>query len=237
MADGSLYAPVFYLPPGTGPDLPEAPFRTRGVILRVSADLASVDTLGHYMGPQGQFVAAGGDVSFVTPPYSTETLLALGSGDGTIIVGDNAAPQLHRYHTNGTHSIVRWTAVAEAVTGADIEAWKDRQRRFLADRQILGQTRAGPELERAWSAMDVPDTRPFYSAVSAGSDGSVWVRISADFEDPTQLIVFDSTGHYAGTVDVPGRFEVHDADSGWVLGVMRDSTDVEYVQMYEVARQ
>jgi hypothetical protein len=224
MADGSLYAPVVYPPPASAL-ASSTPFRPRLIFLRISANLASVDTLGEFSGTLGQFVAAGSDVSFVTPPYSPQTFLALGSADGTIIIGDNSTPQLHRFHANGTHSIVRWTAEAERVTGADVEAWKDRQRSTGG---------GGPEFERVWSAMDVPDTKPFYGSVSAGSDGSLWVRISADSADPTRLMMFDSNGRYAGTMDFPGRFEVHDAGSGWVLGVMRDSTDVEFVQMYEV---
>lgn len=233
MADGSLFASVVYPPPPSAMDS-GTPFRPRATFLRVSAGLASVDTLGEFMGQQGQFVAGGGDVSFVTPPFSPATVLALDAADGTIIVGDNAVPELHRFHADGTHSVVRWTAEAEPVTGADVEAWKDRQRTSLANQLRPGQTDYGAQLERTWSAMDVPDTKPFYRSVSAGSDGSLWVRISADYADSTRLMRFDPNGHYAGIMDFPGRFEVYDAGSGWVLGVMRDSADVEYVQMYEV---
>lgn len=205
LADGSLFAPIVYLPPASAMDS-GTPFRPRAMFRRLSADLASVDTLGEFVGQQGQVVAAGGDASFVTPPFSPSTLWALGSADGTVIAGDNAAPELHRFHADGTHSIVRWTAEAEPVTRADVEAWKDGQRRSIENRRRPGQTGYSAELERAWSAMDVPDTKPFYGAISAGSDGSLWVRISADYADPTRLMIFDSTGHYAGTMDFPGRF-------------------------------
>ena len=228
VADGSFFAPVYHWdqsPPKAGPL-----YRPRMTLVRVSADLSVVDTLGDFGGILQQYVDVGGQrgVSAIVPPFSTNTSWAIGSADGTIVVGDNASPQIDRFHPDGSHSIVRWTADEEAITEAEVETWKDQQRNAEWTRGQL------PELERGWSAMDVPETKAFYGGVVAGSDGSLWVGHAAYGGNRTKIMMFDSDGHYAGSMDVPGRFVVHDAGPGWVLGLMYDETDVEYIRMYEL---
>ena len=226
VADGSFFAPVYHWdesPPKAGPL-----FRPAMTLVRVSADLSVVDTLGDFGGIRQQYVDVGGQrgASAIVPPFSTNTSWAIGSADGTIVVGDNASPQFDRFHPDGTHSIVRWTAEAEPITGAEVEAWKDQQR---SAEWTQGQL---PELERGWSAMDVPDTKAFYGRVVAGSDGSVWVSPVDYLADPTALLVFDPEGRFSGTVEIAGRFAVYDSGPGWMVGLLRDESDVEYIQMY-----
>jgi hypothetical protein len=223
MADGTLFAAVIYPPPG--PPWPQTPFRPRAIFLRVASDLASLDTLGEWSGPLGQFVEISGDISFVEPPFSPETSWALGSADGMIVVGDNAVPQFERFHSDSRRTIIRWTANAEAVTEADVEAWKEPQRN--GERPIT-------ELERIWSTMVVPNSKPFYGNARTGSDGSVWVSSLPAMVNGTQVVVFNSDGQYAGAIAIPVQFEVHDAGSDWVLGIMRDESDVEHIWLYDL---
>jgi len=61
------------------------------------------------------------------PPFATTTIWALGAGDGTVVVGDNAASEIHRFHPDGTRSIVRWTTETRPVMPREVEEWKDRQ--------------------------------------------------------------------------------------------------------------
>lgn len=144
------------------------------------------------------------------------------------MVGDNASPRIDLFHPNGTRSIVRWTAEPEPVTDADVEAWKERQRSAWWTQGQL------PQLERGWATMDVPETKAFYGRVSVGSDGRIWVGPVEFLADSTTLVAFDERGRYLGTVEIPGRFVPHDSGPGWILGVTRDESAVECIQMYEV---
>lgn len=54
-----------------------------------------------------------------------------------------------------------------------------------------------------------------------------------DLRAPTTLRVFSSDGTYEGTVVLPGRFMVYDSGPAWLLGVMRDENEVEFVQLHE----
>jgi hypothetical protein len=109
-----------------------------------------------------------------------------------------------------------------------VELWKGDQRAVQLEE---GRT---AERERAWSLMTVPDTKPQYGRATAGSDGRIWVTQAEESRDHTALRVFDEAGYFTGTVVIPGRFTVLDSGPGWVAGVARDDSDVEFVQMWEL---
>jgi hypothetical protein len=89
-------------------------------------------------------------------------------------------------------------------------------------------------LERAWAAMDVPETKPYYGRVTTGSDGTIWAGPAEDGGQGTTLRAFGPDGRFLGTVSVPGRYTPHDSGPGWMLGVLRDENDVEFVQLFEL---
>lgn len=225
LADGSYFAPIYAR--SDSPRRPGPPFRPPMTLVRLSSDFGTVDTLGLFGGILQQYVDVGGQrgVSSFVPPFATSSEWALGSADGTVIVWDNAAPQIHRFHPDGTHSIVRWSGEAIPVTDAAIEAWKDRQRNASWAQDRL------PVLERAWAAMDIPATKPYYRRAVAGSDGTLWVAIESPGPGTTML-VFARDGRFQRVVRFRGRFSVHDSGPGWVLGVAGDENDVEYVHLY-----
>ena len=80
--------------------------------------------------------------------------------------------------------------------------------------------------------MDIPASKTFYGTAVAGSDGRLWVGPADWMADPTVFQVFDSAGAYLGEARIPGRFTVHDSGPGWVLGLVRDESEVEYVRRY-----
>ncbi len=48
--------------------------------------------------------------------------------------------------------------------------------------------------------------------------------------------VFSPNGELLGTIDLPVRFRLLDIGDDFILGVYRDDSDVEYVQLYALAR-
>lgn len=228
LGDGSLFAPIYGRT--TGRPVPGPLYRPPMMLTRVSADFTTVDTLGDYGGILQQYLAFrdGGGVSSIVPPFAASTEWALGAADGTIVVGDNANPQIERFGPDGSHTIVRWTAPAQPITSAEVEEWKDRQRNA---EWVQGQL---PELERGWAQMDVPETKHFYETVAAGSDGTVWVQTGGWTADTTTLVAFAADGRYRGTARIAGRFRPYDSGPGWLLGILQDAEDVEFVQLYRL---
>lgn len=226
LGNGTFFAPIYepmYNPPRPGP-----PFRPSITLVRVSSDFSRLDTLGQFGGILQQVVDVGEQhgASATVPPFATNTWWDLGSSDGTVIVGDNAIPQIQRFHPDGTRSIVRWAGEAHPVTTREVEEWKERNRKASWAQGRL------PQLERAWTAMEVPETKPYYTRVMAGSDGTLWVTT----DDPgqgTRARVFGPDGVFEGTVQFSDQFRVYDSGPGWVLGLQRDENEVEYVQLYQ----
>lgn len=227
LGDGAYFVPVYQ--PNQRAPRPGPLYRPPMTLVRIASDLSAVDTLGEFGGILQQHVDGGGQrgVFPVVPPFSTNTEWALGSADGTIVVGDNATLQLNRFHPDGRRSIVRWSGGAVPVTDAEVEAWKDRQRNASWTQNQL------PELERAWTAMDIPETRPYYEHVTAGSDGTLWVTRDDGPNQETAVAVFGPDGHFERSVRFRDPFRVHDSGPGWVLGVRRDENEVEYVHLFE----
>jgi hypothetical protein len=228
LADGTLFAPVYQWnrnPPVEGPL-----FRPRMTLVRISADLAQVDTLGEFGGILQQYVDVGGGrgPSANVPPFATNTSWALGSADGSVLAGDNAAPQIHRFLPDGSRMIVRWSSDRSPVSDSEVEEWKDEQRSAEWTQDQL------PELERAWADMDVPGEKPYYGRISSGSDGTIWVSASQFVLEPSAFRAFSADGVFQGQMEVPGRFTPHDSGEGWVLGVLRDESDVEFLAMFEL---
>lgn len=233
--NGTLFAPVYLRDAGpSGPPRPGPLRRPPMRMVRVAANLGSLDTLGVYGGIRQQYVEMGEPrgVSSIVPPYSVSTLWATSPADGTIVVGDNAHPQFEFFRPDGSREIVRWTATPEPITEAEVEAWKEEQRNASWTQGQL------PNLERGWAAMDIPEAKAFYQRAYAGSEGSVWVAALVYGDEPQRTFAFDADGHYRGTLTVPSQFDVFDAGPGWVLGVHRDpSTEVEFLRLYRVATE
>ena len=226
---GRLFAPIYHWDRTPGPPRPGPLRRPDMTLVLVSTDFATIDTIGDYGGILQQYVDVGGPrgVTSIVPPHYTNTMWSTADADGTVVIGDNAAPEVHRFHADGRRSIVRWEAEPQPVTSSDVEAWKERQRNASWTRGQL------PELERGWAAMDVPEQKAYYGRSFAGSDGQIWVELG-DFEDPTVLMSFDADGRYLGTVEIPGIFTVHDSGPDWLAGVLRGADDIEYVQVYAI---
>ena len=100
-----------------------------------------------------------------------------------------------------------------------------------------------PQFRRQIEDLPVPERRPAYSALEVDHTGAVWLaedrglmmnRISSD---PLFWEVFDPDGRWLGRVGTPGRFEVFEIGTDYVLGVQRDELDVEYVRMYGLTRE
>jgi hypothetical protein len=227
MADGTFFAPVYER--SQGPPIAGPLYRPRMTFVRVSAGLGAVDTLGPFGGILQQYIdTGGGEHRSTVPPFATNTSWALGASDGTVVAGDNAAPQVDRFLPDGSHMIVRWVAPSEPVSSSEVEEWKQRQRKAdWTQRQL-------PALERAWAVMDVPERKPYYGQIGAGSDGTIWLGPAEGPGDVTSLKAFGPDGRFRGAITVPGRFTPYDSGPGWILGILTDDNGVEFAQLFEL---
>ena len=116
------------------------------------------------------------------------------------------------------------------VTSADVA----RQREALLGR---AKPAARQELERVYAAMTVPKTMPAYRDLRVDRIGNLWVedyRVTDD--DAPRWTVFDSTGRMLGALGTPRSLRIDEIGDDYVLGVFRDSVDVEHIRMHRLSK-
>jgi hypothetical protein len=68
--------------------------------------------------------------------------------------------------------------------------------------------------------------------------GNLWVKPFTR-QDPGEIdwSVFDVGGQFRGLVTLPGRFQPMEVGDDYVLGVARDTLDVETVHLFGLSRR
>jgi hypothetical protein len=67
--------------------------------------------------------------------------------------------------------------------------------------------------------------------------GHVWLgEYAGRSVDPTRWLIVDLEGRIVARVSIPERFWLMDIGEDYVLGVERDSLDLQWVQMYPLSR-
>ena len=83
-------------------------------------------------------------------------------------------------------------------------------------------------------AAPIPDHMPAFSWLLTDPRGHLWVRTyPAPYEDVAQeWSLFDRDGIWLANVRMPERFGVLQVEEDVVLGVWRDSLDVQHFRVY-----
>lgn len=93
-------------------------------------------------------------------------------------------------------------------------------------------------------ANSIPTRRPAYSDLLVDPAGDVWVeayipppsRFAPPSTEPRHWLVFDPSGAWLGTVDLPASFDLYEVGDDYVLGCSTDSMGVETVRMLRLSR-
>lgn len=94
-------------------------------------------------------------------------------------------------------------------------------------------------LERLMRELPIPDHLPAFAAMLGDAEGNLWIQDyprPGDEAEPSSWRVFGPDGRPLGSIEMPGRFSPLEIGSDYVLGRWRDRQDVEYVQMYCLAK-
>ena len=83
----------------------------------------------------------------------------------------------------------------------------------------------------------IPEMMPSFESLLVDEEGWLWAKkYEWDPERRSAWVVFDPSGRAHGSVETPVGVEIHQIDSGFMLGVWTDELDVEYVRRYRVNR-
>ncbi len=230
-ADGSLLAThgAFVL----GGDPPIRVERPAISLFRYEPDGNSAIPLASFPGPEWVIAPIGpvGQWERRQRPFGRSTVFAA-AGD-RFYVGDNATHEIRAYSIDGRLiQVIRSVAVPLPIGDADIRAFEDSA---LA----TADARARRQLHSLFENLPPPpSTYPAFAPEVRVDDGlNVWVRETSRMgEARSEWSVFSAGGGLLCTVEMPPEINVLDIGDDYVLGLQRDSMDVEYVGLFHLHR-
>jgi hypothetical protein len=157
--------------------------------------------------------------------------LAVASGDRLWLIHADSG-RLRAFDGSGQQVVD--TRLAIEPQPFDHDALERRRARELAvARRALDSSRV-----RAQYDPDLlPPRAPLFSHARAGADGELWLRLfDVDETAPPRYVVVDRDGREIARATLPAGLDVQQIGRDFVLGVRRDSLDVESVVEYALKR-
>lgn len=202
----------------------------------MDTDGATRASLGNYLGietlsafyqqPDGNFAV----IPLWHPFGKTTVTTAWGE---LAAIGDTQTYEIRAYRSDGSLArIVRRDHETRIPTQA--EQYQAFRNRFAG----LSEEDREP---RMTVAADVPlvESFPAYSRMRGDALGNLWVgefRLPEAAYEGALWTVFDAEGRVLGFVETPGGLSIFEIGGDYILGSTTDEMDVEYVQLWELAR-
>ena len=130
-----------------------------------------------------------------------------------------------------------------------VDRFRERVRAHWDTASMTGEAAMGKVGDEARAAdLDHVENLPPIGRMFASSEGALWVERIDLVPDPLELEwqrpppparetkwdIFDPDGRFLGTATLPPKFSPRLVGERWVLGVLRDELDVQYVARYEI---
>lgn len=186
-------------------------------LVRPNALLTRHDSTGAYI--DSIAVVLGTEIAIVQgvvaqPVFARNTLFAVGPSG--FYVSNNETFAVDAFSVDGTLvRTIKMTHKPIPITEGDL---------------LRAVPAGGPEIP----------TPPFFPAIASlivDDVGRIWVeQFTQDSTQPATWFVFDEAGTQVAEVEFDGRLRPTHIGAGFVLGVWRDSLDVEHVRMYTLIR-
>jgi hypothetical protein len=126
------------------------------------------------------------------------------------------------------------------MTEARMDAWRADERARYERISARNPGALGTQMiERMLADMRFRAAIPAHAQrMYADALGNLWLQAYQlpGHDGPSTWLVFDTDGQWLGTVDMPAAFTVNEIGPDYVLGVARDSLDVQYVRMYRLEK-
>jgi len=141
---------------------------------------------------------------------------------------DGAEYRVERYDKAGViRGVYAYVAEPPLVTQADFELFLRPMRRNQGQPSVR---------ERLLRKTPLPKQMPAYSALRVDRAGNLWARPYLGVVSRNCWHVYQAKPVMFAEACLPDRFEVFELGEDWVLGVERDSLDVESVVVYQLVK-
>ncbi len=189
--------------------------------------------------------SAGGGVVNVqegTIPFARATWVAVGHDD--TYVGTSDTYEVLVYGRDGTSArVIRRTdrppqPMTDEILGRFID---DFIQGITSNRVRTVGAKPNPDaIRKTWEALPRVPALPTHGDMLVDAVGDLWVQDYAspwESDDAKRWSVYDPDGRLLGEMHTPAGFEVFDIDRDALLGLARDSLDVEHVQLWGLTRR
>lgn len=199
-------------------------------VLLYMPDGRQVDTVATLLGSEEFRVEVERGLANNAVPFGAQQMLFI-AGD-RLYTGTGETLQIEVRRGDGTlDRLIRGSLSRRAVRPTDIDAWKRRRLERATER-------SRPVVERLVRDVPIPSTMPVYSEIIVDSSDNIWTRGFAPENEPDAAWqVFDSEGRWLGGIPLPIGLRVMRIGPDYVLGIMRDTVDVEYVQLHRIVKR
>ena len=193
-------------------------------------------SLGNYLGTEtfsAFYEQADGNFAVIPlwHPFGKTTVTT--AWGGLAAIGDTETYEIKAYRSDGSLArIVRRDHETRIPTQAEQdEAFRNR---FAG----LSEEDREPRMEVA-TTVPLVESFPAYSGLRGDALGHLWVagfKLPEAAYEGTLWTVFDAEGRALGFVATPGGLSIFEIGEDYILGSTTDEMDVEYVQLWELAR-
>jgi hypothetical protein len=204
-------------------------YRTRYAVERISADGEVGDTLAVIPAWNGHKEGVGDRYIDYAPIFPVAGVVAVNRD--AIVMGAGDVMEFSRYSPEGALTqIVRVPSLDEPLSAGEI----------AAERASLLRPSSTAAARQRVESFPAPPLRPAYHDLQLDPGGHVWAAgyhsPRRQRDDPTTWHVFGKDGAWLGDLVTPSRFQVFEIGEDYVLGVRRDSLDVEDVEVLPLRR-
>ena len=209
-------------------------FRGRSGALRVSPDLAVIDTLMWFGDVDQVLVDAPWGQQPVVPPLARNTSIAVQPTEPRVCIGDQEASEILCFERDRSPIALRWRGDPIPVRDdeRDVVEWRETTLE-------LYELKLSPEdARRLVEQVPAPPVWPEYSALVLDREGNLWVKRGPGGPGnsrATDYLVFDPAGELLGSVAMP-PVRVLEIGPDYVLGVIQDELEVEYFQVFTIVK-
>jgi hypothetical protein len=171
----------------------------------------------------GRPIYASSDGIRVPIPFTTYPAYSVAAS--SLIIGNGATHEFTRYSESGAALRTTRFVPERVVTAADLARYIDA---YLESRRDGDAS----DIERAAKEAPVPEFMPTFDELAAQRSGATWIRtFTLPWDTVAEWVLLDSTGVASARLRTQPQFIIADATAESVVGIVRDSLGVEYIEV------
>lgn len=188
------------------------------------------DTVGTFPGSEHFVLVREGRPTYTSAPFPFVTYEL--ATQGRILRAQSDRYEVRRVSWDGqVVEIIRRVAAPVPIREDHVEWF--RTVRLNAD----DSPRNRRTIEAIIEGAGLPEHLPLISGLLGDTEGNIWVESYGEPDDTASTwSVFSGDGRWLTDVEVPGGGRILEIGSTYLLGVWRDSLDVEQVRLYDLVR-